>query len=249
MWLMIRENPYLAMSVCEFSSPSTVKGDPPVKSSYINTPRLHQSTAWNAWDHPPMTSPTKRTISLESALDSGSLDLIKQTANYLVMSRLSSFYNFWSHIFNGATDRKGPFHLKNTQTHPQTHFRSRSKTQKYKGSWVLYYFGIPVGFPRDGSQFAYSLHNWDGTGKKSMGAGETGIIITIGPFFLYCPWMFNCVLHKRIFCNVMCHDVVMVALWQWKISCYYAVANGEPNKLNWHTQSSLIQEKDGENIK
>lgn len=52
---LMQENPYLAMSVCELSSPSTVKGEPPVKSSYISTPRLHQSTAWNARKQPPMT--------------------------------------------------------------------------------------------------------------------------------------------------------------------------------------------------
>lgn len=39
-------------------------------------------------------------------------DSIKhKTTNYLVMSRLSAFHNFWSHIFNGAADRKRPFHL------------------------------------------------------------------------------------------------------------------------------------------
>jgi len=36
---------YSAISEWEFSLPSTVKGEPPVNSSYIRTPMLHQSTA------------------------------------------------------------------------------------------------------------------------------------------------------------------------------------------------------------
>lgn len=48
------------------------------------------------------------------------LDLIELKAtNYLVVSRLSAFHNFWSHVFNGATDRKRPLYLlTNTQIHP-----------------------------------------------------------------------------------------------------------------------------------
>ena len=46
-WFGTGGGSYLAMSVWEFSSPSTVKGEPPVSSSYIRTPRLHQSTAWS----------------------------------------------------------------------------------------------------------------------------------------------------------------------------------------------------------
>lgn len=37
---------YLDISAWEFFSPSTVKGDAPVSSSYIRTPKLHQSTAY-----------------------------------------------------------------------------------------------------------------------------------------------------------------------------------------------------------
>lgn len=103
--LMIKENSYLAMSVCEFSSPSTVKGDPPVKSSYISTPRLHQSTAWNAWKHLTVTSHWRVCNMIWSNRQ------WHETRIYLVMSRLSSFHNFWSHIFNGATDRESSFSL------------------------------------------------------------------------------------------------------------------------------------------
>lgn len=37
----------LEISCCVFFSPSTVNGEAPVRSSYANTPTLHQSTAWN----------------------------------------------------------------------------------------------------------------------------------------------------------------------------------------------------------
>ena len=43
--LMIR----LEMSCCVFLSPSIVNGLAPVSSSYVSTPRLHQSTAWWRW--------------------------------------------------------------------------------------------------------------------------------------------------------------------------------------------------------
>lgn len=36
------------ISCCEFVAPSTVKGDAPVRSSYVRTPTLHQSTACNS---------------------------------------------------------------------------------------------------------------------------------------------------------------------------------------------------------
>lgn len=88
------------MSVCELLSPSTVKGDPPVRSSYIKTPRLHQSTAWKTRGcHQQSERKTTRFYS----------------RNYLVVPRRSPFYNFWSHIFNSATHRKGPFHLFQTK--------------------------------------------------------------------------------------------------------------------------------------
>ena len=37
---------YFDISDWEFFSPSTVNGDAPVNSSYVNTPNDHQSTAW-----------------------------------------------------------------------------------------------------------------------------------------------------------------------------------------------------------
>lgn len=37
---------YFDTSLCEFLSPSRVKGDAPVRSSNIRIPRLHQSTDW-----------------------------------------------------------------------------------------------------------------------------------------------------------------------------------------------------------
>ena len=41
----VRVNAHFDISDCEFFSPSTVKGDAPVSSSYVSTPRDHQSTA------------------------------------------------------------------------------------------------------------------------------------------------------------------------------------------------------------
>ena len=38
---------YLEISDWLFFSPSTVKGDAPVRSSYMSTPKLHQSTTYN----------------------------------------------------------------------------------------------------------------------------------------------------------------------------------------------------------
>lgn len=97
------ENPYLAMSVCELLSPSTVKGDPPVRSSYIRTPRLHQSTAWNTGEHHQQTERKRNTFPRYFS------------TNDLVVSRLSTLHNFWSHVFNSATHRKSPFHLFQTE--------------------------------------------------------------------------------------------------------------------------------------
>lgn len=93
------EDPHFAMSVCELLSPSTVKGDPPVSSSYIRTPRLHQSTAWNTKEHHQRTE--RRHYGF----------LRYHNTNDLVMARLAPFHNFWSHVFNSATDRKRPLHL------------------------------------------------------------------------------------------------------------------------------------------